>query len=336
DDALVVDRSTGAVHGQARAVEGFAALSTAPVDLRFSAAALQSRFHREDYEAAVERVRQHCLIGDIFQADLTRRIDFAFEGDARAVFARLVERSPAAYMAYVGLGPGRAVVSASPEEFLKLEDRRLRSQPIKGTRRRADDVARDRALRDELLASEKDSAELTMIVDLVRNDLGRVAEVATVEVHGFPTLVELPQVWHLVAEVRARLEVGKDIWDVVGASFPPGSIVGAPKPKALEILERVERSRRGFYTGTIGYVDPQKGAHFNVAIRTAEFCDGVLRVGVGGGITALSVPSEEFEETCDKARGFLLALGAREAGVPVEGGSGSSGSAREGSDEAAS
>ncbi|MCB9881646.1 MAG: anthranilate synthase component I family protein [Planctomycetes bacterium] len=319
EEPMVVDRTTGAVFGDASAITAFSARDEQRVRPRFRAGSLRSAFHREDYEAAVERVRRHCIAGDLFQADLTRRIEFDLEGDPRGLFESLVERSPASHMAYLGLGDGRAVVSASPEEYLRIVDGTVRSRPIKGTRPRADSPERDRELRDDLLASDKDIAELTMIVDLVRNDLGRIAEPGSVEVGAFPSVLELPQVWHLMADVRARVDARHDVWDVIAASFPAGSIVGAPKPMALEILERVERSRRGFYTGAIGYLEPGGNATLSVAIRTAEVSEGRLRIGVGGGITALSVPSEEFEETCDKARGFLLALGAREDGVTVVG-----------------
>ncbi|MCA8972307.1 MAG: anthranilate synthase component I family protein [Planctomycetes bacterium] len=319
EEPLVVDRTTGAVHGDATAIAAFSQRDAQRTRPRFRAGALRSAFHREDYEAAVERVRQHCIAGDLFQADLTRRIEFDLEGDPRGLFESLVERSPASHMAYLGLGDGRAVVSASPEEYLRLADGVVRSRPIKGTRPRADSPERDRELRDDLLASDKDIAELTMIVDLVRNDLGRIAEPGTVEVGAFPSVLELPQVWHLMADVTAHVDARHDVWDILAASFPAGSIVGAPKPMALEILERVERSRRGFYTGAIGYLEPGGNAMLSVAIRTAEVSERRLRIGVGGGITALSVPSEEFEETCDKARGFLLALGAREDGVTVVG-----------------
>lgn len=306
---LVVDRKTGIVRGSDDACADFVG-STGRHDLEsFTVAEIAPAFHREDYEAAVERIRRHCVCGDLFQADLSRRIEFEFSGDPRLLFERLVEASPAACMAYLGLGESRAIVSASPEEYIRLSNGQLRSRPIKGTRPRGLDADDDDRLRLELCASEKDLAELTMIVDLVRNDLGRVAVPGSVEVGAFPQVLGLPQVWHLAADVTARLDPARDFWDVLACSFPPGSIVGAPKPRAIEILERVERTRRGIYTGAIGYIEPGGDAHLNVAIRTAEIGEGRLRFGVGGGITALSDPALEYQETCDKAAGLIAALG---------------------------
>lgn len=313
DEALSVDRASGLVRASEQACDELFAATEDDAPSSFSCGGAHCAFHREDYEAAVERVRTHCLDGDLFQADLSRRIEYDFRGSAPALFASLVAASPAPFMGYVGMGGDRAVVSASPEEYLRVRGATMRSRPIKGTRPRGSSGDADDALRHALVTSEKDRAELTMIVDLVRNDLGRVAKPGSVRVSDFPGVLELPQVWHLCADVHAELDEGLDVWDAVTGSFPPGSIVGAPKPMAIEILERVERSRRGMYTGAIGYVEaPQLGgnAHLNVCIRTAEVGDGRLRFGIGGGITALSDAAAEFEETCDKARGFGIALGA--------------------------
>lgn len=309
---LIADRAAGTVSGERPELDEFLALRTPREPEPVKVVASRGLFHREEYEAAVERIREHCLRGDIFQADLSRRISLEIEGSPIHLFKQLVRASPAAFMAYVGLGPERAVLSSSPEEFLRLRGPAARTRPIKGTRPRGRLASEDQRLAAELLASEKDLAELTMIVDLMRNDLGRVAAPGSVRVAQFPVLMRLPQVFHLCATVEAELEPGRDFWDLLAASFPPGSISGAPKPKAIEILEIVERSRRGVYTGAIGYHDPDGSAHFNVAIRTAEFGRGRLRFGVGGGVTALSDPSLEFEETTDKARGLALALGLEE------------------------
>ncbi len=309
ETALVLDRERSEVSGDKHAVDELLALAPPEAPRGLQVSADTPWFHREDYEAAVERVRQHCIRGDIFQADLSRRISLGVDGTPADLFKRLVSASPAAFMAYVGLGSGRAVASASPEEFVRVRGRAVRTQPIKGTRPRGVDAATDRDQCEALLASEKDVAELTMIVDLMRNDLGRVAQPGSVHVTEFPVLMTLPQVHHLVGTIVAVLDGGRDVWDLIAASFPPGSISGAPKPRAIEILEQVERSRRGVYTGAIGYIEPGGNAHLNVAIRSAEIAGGRLRFGVGGGITALSDPTAEFEETRDKARGLALALG---------------------------
>ena len=314
ESPLVFDRREERVHGTQQMVDELLAL---PLDTAAAPTQFLERlgsFHREDYEAAVERVRDHCVKGDLFQADLSRRISLRVDGDPRALFRQLAEASPARFSAYLQLDAARAVLSSSPEEYVQVRGRRVRSRPIKGTRSRGSTPQEDARQREALLESEKDLAELTMIVDLVRNDLGRVAEAGSVLVTEYPRLMVLPQVHHLLASVEARLEQGRDVWDLIGASFPPGSIVGAPKPKAIEVLERVERSRRGIYTGAIGYLDPFGSAHLSVAIRTAEWDDGVLRFGVGGGITALSDSAAEFEETVHKARGLAAALGIGDLG----------------------
>lgn len=309
ESPLVMDRERGVLRGPESFVESLEGLapSTEPHSLRVLGA--EDRFHREDYEAAVERIIHHCRRGDIFQADLSRRIHLRVEGDARDLFKRLVAKSPAAFSAFITPEPGLAVASSSPEEYLRLEGSHMRTRPIKGTRPRGEPGPRDQALAEALQCSGKDIAELTMIVDLMRNDLGHVARAGTVEVSQFPELMTLPQVHHLFASVEAELDEDKDVFDLISASFPPGSISGAPKAKAIEILEMVERSRRGVYTGAIGYIEPGRRSHLNVAIRTAEWARGHLRFGVGGGITVGSEPSAEFEETEDKARGLAMALG---------------------------
>ena len=320
--AIVCDRQNGSIAGADEEIRAFlegprlagALLEEGATRARDRVIVLENPggFHREEYEAAVERIRQHCQRGDIFQADLSRRISLRVAGDPRALFRRLVRASPAAYSAYLGLGCGQAVLSSSPELFLQCRGGMLRTEPIKGTRPRGKTDDEDRQLARELLASEKDVAELTMIVDLMRNDLGRVAKPGSVTVTEFPSPMTLPQVHHLFAGIEAQLEEGKDFYDLLAASFPPGSISGAPKPKAIEILEMVERSRRGVYTGAIGYIDASGDAELSVAIRTVEWDCGQLRFGVGGGITVKSDPALEFEETKDKARGLALALGIQD------------------------
>ncbi len=306
---LVMDRKASVLRGPDAFIESLQGLppSTEPHVIHVLGA--EGRFHREDYEAAVERVINHCKRGDVFQADLSRRIQLQVEGEAKDLFKRLVAKSPAAFSAFLSPGPGLAVASSSPEEYLRLRGHHVRTRPIKGTRPRGSDSVEDEVMAAALRNSGKDLAELTMIVDLMRNDLGHVARPGSVQVTEFPELMTLPQVHHLFATVEAELDEGKDLYDLLAASFPPGSISGAPKPKAIEILEMVERSRRGVYTGSIGYIEPGRSTHLNVAIRTAEWAGGFLRFGVGGGITVGSEPAAEFEETEDKARGLALALG---------------------------
>ena len=315
DQVLVLDRQEAALYGPREICEEFLALSSEVPAPDFSLSLLSvpvTDLDKASYMEAVARIRRHCLEGDLFQADLSRRIQCRVGGSSAQVFSRLAKASPAPFSAFLSLGAGRAVLSASPEEYLRFEGSAVSTTPIKGTEPRGATPEEDARLRAKLLRSEKDLAELGMIVDLMRNDLGRLARAGSVEVRGFPSLMELPHVFHLFAEVRAELEEGLSPWELLLSAFPPGSIVGAPKPKALEILEGLERSRRGVYTGSIGWMDGFGKGRWNVAIRTLTYEGGELRFGVGGGITALSDPQSEWEETVNKAQGFARMLGWKE------------------------
>jgi para-aminobenzoate synthetase component 1 len=271
---------------------------------------LRAHTTRAGYEARVARVVEHIRAGDIFQANLTQPFTGRFAGDPRALFWRLCHASPAPFAAYLEFGDGDFVLSSSPEEFLWSDGSTARTQPIKGTRPRGRDAAEDRALLAELRASEKDQAELAMIVDLMRNDLGKVAVPGSVRVGPFPEHASFAQVHHLFARVTATLEPPHGIVDLLRATFPPGSITGAPKLRCMEILEELELVRRGVYTGAIGQVGPGPRLHLSVAIRTLVLRGDVVRFATGGGITADSDPGREFEETLHKAAGMLRALQA--------------------------
>jgi para-aminobenzoate synthetase component 1 len=272
------------------------------------AEALRAHVGRADYERRVAAVVEHIRAGDIFQANLTQPFTASWQGDPRALFWRLCEQSPAPFAAYIEDGAGTAVLSSSPEEFLWRDGDRVRTRPIKGTRPRGADAAADAALRAELLASEKDQAELAMIVDLLRNDLGKVAQVGTVAVGPFPEQASFAQVHHLFATVCARLQPGVSPGELLAAVFPGGSVTGCPKLRCLEILESLELVRRGVYTGAIGTFGPGPRLHLNIAIRTLVLKDGRLRANAGGGITALSEPAQEFAETLHKMAGIERAL----------------------------
>ena len=261
-----------------------------------------------DYEARVAAVVEHICNGDIFQANLTQPFTALFDGDPRALFWRLCEQSPAPFAAYIEDGCGSSVLSSSPEEFLQRDGNRLRTRPIKGTRPRSHDSEEDARLLAELLASEKDQAELAMIVDLLRNDLGKVAEVGTVEVGPFPEHASFAQVHHLFATVTAKLRADVSTVDLLRATFPGGSITGCPKLRCLEIIESLEVTRRGVYTGSIGWFGPGDAMHLNIAIRTLIYRDGRVRGNAGGGITALSDPHLEWRESLHKMAGIERAL----------------------------
>ncbi|MBI5850681.1 MAG: aminodeoxychorismate synthase component I [Planctomycetes bacterium] len=264
---------------------------------------------RDGYEAKVARIVEHIRAGDVFQVNLTQAFDSDFDGDPRELFARLCEVSPAPYAAYVETDAGLAVLSSSPEEFLVADGTTVRTRPIKGTRPRDPDPARDAALLAELLASEKDLAELAMIVDLLRNDLGKVAATGSVAVGTFPEHASFAQVHHLLATVTARLRPGTTTGDLLRATFPGGSITGAPKLRCMEILEDLESCRRGVYCGAIGEFAAGARVRLNVAIRTMVVAGSRVRLHAGGGVTADSEPALEYEESVHKASGMLRALG---------------------------
>ncbi|MGC6486794.1 MAG: anthranilate synthase component I family protein [Planctomycetota bacterium] len=299
-----------------REFDGAAADGAPPVP---AATALRAHLGRADYERRVAAVVEHIRAGDIFQANLTQPFTGRYDGDPRALFWRLCEQSPAPFAAYVEDGAGTAVLSSSPEEFLWRAGDQVRTIPIKGTRPRGRDAAEDDALLAELLASEKDLAELAMIVDLLRNDLGKVARTGSVEVGPFPEHRSFAQVHHLFAQVTATLADGVSAVDLLRATFPGGSITGCPKLRCLEIIEALEVTRRGVYTGAIGWFGPGDRMHLNIAIRTLVHRDGVVRGNAGGGVTALSDPHLEWQESLAKMAGLERALQCRVA-VPGEAG----------------
>jgi para-aminobenzoate synthetase component 1 len=264
---------------------------------------------RETYLAAARRAVEYIHAGDVFQVNYAHEFRAAYRGDPLSLYLALREANPAPYGAYLDLGRGNAVLSTSPELFLRVRGREVTTRPIKGTRPRGADPAADARLREELRASPKDQAELAMIVDLERNDLGRVCEPGTVEVVSDAEIESYATVHHRVAEVRGELEEGFDRVDLLAATFPGGSITGAPKVRAMEIIDELEAGRRGPYTGAIGLLSDDGNMDLNIAIRTAVLARGEVRVHVGGGIVADSVPEAEYEETLAKGRAIFDALG---------------------------
>jgi anthranilate/para-aminobenzoate synthase component I len=282
--------------------------SLAELDRRAARLAVSAGFDASSYAKTVERILEEILEGNVYQACLTQRLDVPFAGDRFALHARLRETSPAPFAACLEL-PGAALVSSSPERFLRVEpDGRVESRPIKGTRPRGRDAEEDARLGAELAASEKDRAENLMIVDLVRNDLGRVCATGTVEVPELWLVEGYATVFQLVSTVRGRLRAGCDALDALAASFPPGSMTGAPKIAAMSLLARLEPCRRGFYSGALGWLDVRGGADLSVLIRAAILRAGRAHVHVGGGVVLGSDPAGEHRESLDKARALLAAL----------------------------
>jgi aminodeoxychorismate synthase component I len=261
-----------------------------------------SNFTRESYCRAVARVLDYIRAGDVFQVNLSQRFTLETNGPATAVYDRLRRQTPAWYGALLDFGT-HALLCNSPELFLRVEsDRRVTTRPVKGTRRLSP------GLDIELRNSEKDRAELNMIVDLERNDLGRVCEVGSIRVIE-PRLIEAhPTVYHGTATIEGRLRQDVSLSDLLRATFPGGSVTGAPKIRAMQIIEELEALRRGPYCGAIGYLAPGGRMEFNVAIRTMILNDGLVHIPVGGGIVADSQPESEYEETLVKASAMFSAV----------------------------
>lgn len=256
---------------------------------------------REDFCTAVQSVRSYIRSGDVYQVNLSQRARCAYEGDGLALYQALRKGNPAPYGAYLDFGEWQ-LISTSPEQFLQKKGDLLETRPIKGTRPRGDTPEADQTMVAELMASEKDRAELLMIVDLERNDLGRIAAFGSVHVEGLYQIEHYARVIHQTARVKARLRPDKDLFDALEALFPGGSITGAPKIRAMEIIETLEPTRRGAYCGSIGYIGFDGDAEFNIAIRSLHLKEGQLDYQVGGGIVWDSEPKAEYQETLDKAR----------------------------------
>jgi para-aminobenzoate synthetase component 1 len=270
---------------------------------------VRSSLGRAEHARGVAAILEAIERGDIYQGNLTSRFDVDWPGDAAELFARLLRENPAPHAALLE-ADDVTIVSCSPERLLAARGRDVESRPIKGTAPRDPEPALDRLRADELLASPKDRAELLMITDLVRNDLGKVCAPGSVRVPRLRDLESFPHVHHLVSTVRGRLPAGVDALHALAALFPAGSVVGCPKRRALEILGELEGAPRGVYTGTVGWVGFDQSCDFNVAIRTGWLRDGVFSFGAGGGIVVDSDPVREWDELGWKARAIADALGA--------------------------
>ena len=269
---------------------------------------LRSSFTRRDYLAAVARVVEYVHAGDIFQTNLSQRFEVQLHEPVWTLYKRLRRRNAAPFAAFMDL-PGGAVLSASPERFLHVDARgHVETRPIKGTRPRGIGPEHDAALGQALTESAKDRAENLMIVDLMRNDLSRVCAPGSVRVPELFALERYATVHHLVSTVVGDLEPGRDALDLLRAAFPGGSITGAPKVRAMEIIAELEPSRRSIYCGSLGYWSVTGELDTSIAIRTAVARRGRLYFNAGGGIVADSNPEQEYRETLDKARGIIDAL----------------------------
>ncbi|MFC1892580.1 aminodeoxychorismate synthase component I [Chloroflexota bacterium] len=268
---------------------------------------LKGGFTHQEYVAAVEKCRQYIIAGDIFEVNLSQRFEAELAITPYELYRRLRCINPAPFACYLGFDEV-TVVSASPERFLRLQGDRVETRPIKGTRPRGKTLEEDEARAGELVSSPKDRAENIMIVDLERNDLGRVCRYGTVEVTELAILEVFPTVFHLTSTVVGRLKEGKKSIDLLKATFPGGSITGAPKVRAMEIIDELEPTKRSVYTGNIGYLSFNGDLDLNIAIRTFLVRGGRAYFQVGGAVVYDSDPEAEYQETLDKARALIDAL----------------------------
>jgi para-aminobenzoate synthetase component 1 len=279
-----------------------------PVDGSEPRVGLRSSFTHEGYLRAVNRVREYILAGDIFQANLSQRFEAPLEEPPWDLYRRLRTQNAAPFAAYLDF-PEALILSASPERFLRVDPNgHVETRPIKGTRPRGVGPEHDAALGRALTESAKDRSENLMIVDLIRNDLSRVCSPGTVRVQDLFALEHFATVHHLVSTVVGQLREGTDAFDLLRAAFPGGSITGAPKVRAMEIIAELEPSARGVYCGAIGYLGLSGALDTSIPIRTTVVRDGRVYLSAGGGIVADSDAEQEYRETLDKARGMIDAL----------------------------
>lgn len=274
----------------------------------------ESTATREGYMAAVERAKEHIRAGDIFQVVLSHRMSARVSQPAFEGYRALRVTNPSPYMYFLRLG-GFSLVGSSPEALVRRTDGVVEVRPIAGTRPRGRAPEEDRMLEQELRASEKECAEHVMLVDLGRNDVGRVSEFGTVETNEYMVVERYSQVMHLVSNVRGRARPDLAPLDVVRACFPAGTVSGAPKVRAMEIIEDLEAARRGVYAGAVGHFDYHGNLDLCIAIRTLVYADGRAHWGVGAGIVADSEPQREWEETLNKGRALWLAVQRAERGT---------------------
>jgi anthranilate synthase component 1 len=285
-------------------------LSHAPSHGR-AAPEVASNVTRDAFEAGVRRIKEHIAAGDIYQAVLSQRFQARIGADAFTVYRALRHVNPSPYMYFIRMG-GLAIVGSSPEMLVRVEGRRVETHPIAGTRPRGRSDEEDLRLAEELKRNEKERAEHVMLVDLGRNDVGRVCDFGTVRVPQYMALEKYSHVMHLVSTVEGQLSDAHDHLGALVSCFPAGTVSGAPKIRAMQILADLEPTRRDLYAGAVGYVDFAGNLDFCIAIRTITLRDGVASIQAGAGIVADSNPAAEYEETRDKARALLQAIAMAE------------------------
>lgn len=285
-----------------------------PASCDKSGAGVESNWPREDFKAAVDRVKEYIAAGDCYQAVIAQQFSKPTCAAPLAIYRALRATNPSPYMYFLRLGD-ETIIGASPEMLVRCSNRKLEYRPIAGTRRRGETEADDLKLGEEMRADEKEVAEHIMLVDLGRNDLGRVSEYGSVKVEQLMSVERYSHVQHLVSSVGSKLRDDLDRFDALAACFPAGTVTGAPKIRAMQIIEQLEPAPRGVYAGAILYVDYADNLDSCIAIRTIELRDGVATVQAGAGIVADSIPSAEFQECVNKARAMFGAIELAEKGL---------------------
>ena len=271
-------------------------------------------FDRESFIAAVEKSKEYILAGDIFQVVLSQRMSVPFTARPLDVYRALRALNPSPYMYYIDLGDTQ-IVGSSPEVLVRVQDRRVTVRPIAGTIHRGKDAEEDRALAEKLLADPKERAEHLMLIDLGRNDVGRVAKTGSVELTDNMIIERYSHVMHIVSQVQAELREGMTTMDAIRASFPAGTLSGAPKIRAMEIIRELEPVKRNIYAGAVGYISWHDDTDLAIAIRTAVIRNGKLHVQAGSGIVADSDAAKEWEETRNKGRALIMAVDRASRGL---------------------
>ena len=260
----------------------------------------ETKISKEEYKSAFQKIKKYIKEGDIYQINLTHQLEAKTKEEGKQLFLKIIEKNPVNYLAYIQTNKAE-ILSASPEKFISIKNNVIETCPVKGTRPRGRSKKEDKKFALELIASEKETAELNMITDLLRNDLGKICKTGTVKVKGHRILQKCPTVWHTFSKITGELKIGP--LEALISMLPGGSITGCPKKRAIEIIDELEPNMRGVYTGVIGYILPnQKELNFNIAIRTIIKKGENLYLQVGGGIVADSKEKDEFEETMNKAR----------------------------------
>jgi len=268
---------------------------------------LKSGFTKKFYINSINQIKEYIKAGDIYQANMTQRFETDFDGRPYTLFKKLYKKNPAPFFAYIN-GENHYIVSTSPERFIKRDGEAIETRPIKGTKPRKKNKIEDQLMANQLCQSKKDDAELSMIVDLLRNDIGKVCKSGSVKVTAHKRLETYDNVFHLVSDIKGELDPKKNSIDLIKAVFPGGSITGCPKIRAMEIIDELEPVRRHIYTGSIGYVSFHDTLDLSIAIRTATICDKKIYFSVGGGIVYDSVPKDEYDETLYKGKTFFNIL----------------------------